>query len=412
MAINDENVSIGTVLTDEDREILEKLKEAQDTPEELPQIDEEGETESTELEIVLSREEFDVKESEVIQAELERTLEQEDAIVPAQSVRKGNFKSASASERRENYVSNYIFPIDDRPKFETEGEKKRKISVEVANACLSYREERRAGKILTGTIFSVSKIYIDNEPHLICNVAYKGEILIRIPFEKLTRLTPSKRVSKAQMLQEMEKYAHERCGSEVDFFVTEYDESIMQGGGSRIDAMDRIRQLNYMVKNTRYNRYRLNEGDLAEARICYVTRTHMCIEVFGVERVLTASDIEYSRIRDLQTKYHAGERISVKITRLRRENNELDVEFSAKEAKPNPKQYYIDKFSEGDTCRGEITYIDTGAYFVRIIGTDMDILCQQPRELSPSVGQEVMVRVSLIDKQRLRLFGQIRKIIV
>lgn len=292
----------------------------------------------------------------------------------------------TADVRREHFGDERIIPIGDRPEFKTVGERQKEVYNVVYNAF-------RAGNILTGRI--VAGDTTDDRPVAI--VMYEDTMPIKIPLPVLTDLkrrntgdTPESSLAFDRRM------VNERIGSEVEFKVLQVDGMNMYAIGDRVAAMN-DRRIAHFVGKGRRNPL-VKEGDILEGRVCFVTASRVCVEAGGVEKVLREGQCLWFRTNDLRDYFAAGQRVPVKVMKCELESRDgkahLSIEFSIKEAEPNPKQKYFDLISENSTLLGHITQINEIGVFVKVLNMDYDILCSPSKEfVTPPIGTKVSVGV-------------------
>jgi len=315
-----------------------------------------------------------------------------------------SLSKASSEERKEHYSDQHIIPLDERPSFETPGEKNRRHYLELYEAW-------RAGQILTGRISMVE----EHKGMVVAAIFYHNfKIMIPLPF--LAELRREVKGTKKEQEETARRLANERLGSEISYIIKSIDEGNLIAAGDRLAAMKSERQAYYLKK--RYSRYLINEGDIVEARICYVEKGSVCVEVRGVEKVLREVDCLWTRTRDLREHFRSGDRVPVKITKLERtssiENGRnkvaMNIAVSIKEATPNPKAHWFNKISEGATMCGEVTQTTEHGVFVKLKDMDYDILCPPNKDFpTPPVGTNVLVGIWRKNEDTYSMSGFIKR---
>ena len=358
------------------------------------------------------------QEAERFQAAADAAEQAEDALDLSSE---GATLAGRRNSRRRN-PGEYSHAIGDRTEFESPREKYRRIVSEYVLAARRYHNG--TGIVRSGTIMAIDdshriKTKAGDTVRMPCAKIIDGPVVVYIPIIYLTRLRIDVQGNAAQKRASLRSLANARIGSEVQFIVMSYNEETGYAIGNRLAVLDREKRLNYLTK-TRNGGYLLNEGDIVEARVTYVTSNHMGIEAFGEEASLSIRDITYSHTRDLvkylQDRYGVsdmtGRTLPVKITALSRDP--FAVSFSVKEATYDERVLWIRGFNVGDLVKGEVVTVNVSGIFVRIGGTELDCICNYDSRATyrtPAVNDVVIVRLNNVDKENLRVAGSIRKII-
>lgn len=280
---------------------------------------------------------------------------------------------------------------------------------------------------LSGTIQQVTgitKIMKDGEFKPVVNavVNYKGKkISIMTPwfFEDWENI-PDEEILKSTQC---------RIGSEVDFVIIhiEEDGDETRYFGSRIEAMTAKRREYWFGKKRKNGEtvFRINEGDIVEARVAHVTAKNAYVEVFGVEVGVPAHEIAYEYINDVRERYHEGDRVKVRITEIERDmsteslSKEFNVKIKAsiKSTLKDPREKYYDDYNVNDSCIGIVTRYngngDAPRFFVNVAG-EVDVLCWLKRGVThmPIEGDKVTIKISRkYDKYR-RMTGTITHVAI
>lgn len=353
--------------------------------------------------------EFDVDEDEGMDAQqlgnvkdIQQNIERKLKGMSEDSELNKDFIYADYQTKKNQTSRKHIIPIKDRPAFKTDAEKHRESFQEVYDAW-------RAGRILTGTI-----TLVDIVDDMATAIVFYNNVKILIPLPLLvSQVRKSGNVEASEQAKIDRRTINERIGSEIDFIVKQLDENEMVGIASRVEAMQTEMQAYFIQK--RRGKYVVNEGDLVEGRVCYVTKSHLCVEFCGVEKTLREEDCLWVHVTDLREKFEPGQYLPVKITKLERQKkdgkNILVVNASIKEAVESPKKKFFDSFSKGTTAMGQVTYINKSGVFVKIIGMDYDILCSPPREFAtPPVGKRVLIGIHSKNEEDYSIYGYILRV--
>lgn len=355
--------------------------------------------------------EFGVLEFDEIQ---EETEPEEREVDPANNDGSNNSEALTKAKkvrlkRRQKIYNDgrhSILTIDDeeKPKVLTEKERAERELIH-SNADSSV--------VLHGQLLSVDppvRMMLNGKSRIIvfgC-VYYKG-MKVYIPSNWF--LPHPERIDDQDLLVTMQK----RIGSEVDFSVR-YINNTEEGArmkyvATRIDAM-RIRRRNYWFGRKRKNGeviFRINEGDIVEARVVAVTTKDITVDVFGAETRIFATELSYEYLQDARERFNAGDRINVAITAIERDlsgeslnkkNGTYEVDFSAsvKATKEDPRKVFFDDYEPNQTCRGIVTKViadESLRFFVNVAG-EIDVLCwmKEGVTLLPEEGDVVSIKIA------------------
>ena len=343
----------------------------------------------------------------------------------ASEVATGNLtERASKRTKRRIYKEDQIFTIDPDSPAASEADERRAVWHELQQAAVT-------GNPLTGILVSCKNI--DGRPCGI--VSYKNIARIIIPaewlyvFDDSTVRARSGEDSSLAKFNTQAYFVNIRFGMEVNFVVLqakEDDEDNPGAGpvaiGSRIDAMQRISRDYYITKQAD-GEPQLYEGLLAEAKITYLSKTGIGVEVFGTETFISAEELSWSRISDARydaANYYVGKIIPVKILSVEQTRytaygktfNLVQIEASAKQAVKDPNKLYFNAFTEGQRSLAEVTQITDDGIFVKLEGK-RDAICGWPQGgLSiPPIGSLVQVKIVKKEESNYHIRGEIKGII-
>lgn len=331
-----------------------------------------------------------------------------------ESEAKKSLVTATEKQKKDLYGGQHVIPIDERPGFETVAEQRR-------SEHLDLLECWRNKKPITGTIYAVAPYPIGGYDCPCAEVAY-GTYTIKIPVPALCSVASAMRenLSNAERMRELQKIGNARLGSEVTFYITDIDEPNHICIGNRVEWMKHQKVANY---ETPYrNKFSLNEGDHVEARVNYVTRHKINMEVFGVDVVLSEKDVTPYRVMDLTDLYSPGDREEVVIKKIERKQVEkngkkafvlTNLVVSIRDAKPDERKINFDKIqsTKGTSYLGEVTQRTEAGVFVKLTGMDYDVLCNPPKEFkTPALGTKVIIGILSKDERNLTCKGFIKAI--
>ena len=329
-------------------------------------------------------------------------------------LKRSRIEDAAPEELKALLRSIQVNPIDYELGYQTDEEQDRIRIQEI-------RFSHENGIALRGIINRVTTSdYVMDGIHLISCVVSYGPVEVKIPIPFLSPLREYENLVTNRDKEAMiKRIANQRIGSEVDFVIKEFDEHDMVAIASRMEAMAVSREANWVRKFR--GRYYYHEGDVVEARVCYVTSRRVCLEIFGIEKLVPLKDMTYQRAASASELYHPGDRVPVKIMALSRRKNangsvNIQLEVSGKEAKPDFRIQYFEKLNRGDNLRGKVVDITDKLIWVRVLGTQIDIPCIIDRKerakskstvYTPAKGQQVLMTIIAKDDENKRVRGLI-----
>lgn len=319
---------------------------------------------------------------------------------------------AGKRKKKEMYRDNSIITIGDAPAIASEGEKKKQAYLELVTSLKT--------KTPLKGIISSSRVIAD---HLTAVILY-GDIQVLIPVEKLAVFDITIHGTEKEQATFKRMLVNQRLGAEVEFIVEQIKESDRLAIGNRVAALTK-RKKEYFLTRDRHDKFKINEGDKAEARIVYTAIDRIGIELFGFECDLRQKDISYTRIADVTQDYEPGDIIAVKVMHIEREIVEVEgkkkwdfkCSVSAKEAQPDPRKEHFYYYAEGTGSLADVTQIDESGVYVRLGGKTgkMDALIPfgQNAQIDPSItkGTRLQVQITHVDEDQLRLFARIVRIV-
>ena len=188
------------------------------------------------------------------------------------------------------------------------------------------------GKILTGKIIAIETEKMKDADITCAIVDFKG-IKVLIPATEIaTDFKNNKKLLRSMM------------GAEIKFIIIETDKISSKAVGSRIKAMERIREIN--IK-------KVEVGDKIYAKVIGVWRKFIRIECLGVDFVVKAQDLQYGYIEDVSKMYKINEEIKVVIKKVFEENQMIKI--SIKDLLDDPFKNIRKDFTEKGEYLATIT---------------------------------------------------------
>ena len=188
------------------------------------------------------------------------------------------------------------------------------------------------GKILTGKIIAIETEKMKDADITCAIVDFKG-IKVLIPATEI-----------ATDFKNNKKLLRNMMGAEIKFIIIETDKISSKAVGSRIKAMERIREIN--IK-------KVEVGDKIYAKVIGVWRKFIRIECLGVDFVVKAQDLQYGYIEDVSKMYKINEEIKVVIKKVSEENQM--VKISIKDLLDDPFKNIRKDFTEKGEYLATIT---------------------------------------------------------
>lgn len=254
-------------------------------------------------------------------------------------------------------------------------------------------------KLLDGTLKPIVSLYVRYQNKTI-------KILSPQFFDQWEKLDDSETLFNA---------SSSRLLSEVDFRVTEISENGDEKMyfGSRVDALAKKREKFWYGKKRGASNsavYRINEGDIVEARVVALKQTAVVTEVFGTEIAIPLSELEYRFITDARPLYSVGDKINIKITAIKRDSTPSSIEgtkekapayhiaakASVKQTGPDPRTKYYDDYEVNQTCIGTVTKFlndNTAPTYIVNVSNEIDVKCWMKKGITflPIEGDKVAI---------------------
>lgn len=293
-----------------------------------------------------------------------------------------------------------ILAIDDELGVQTEFDKAK-------DKFLDLIESLQTGRYLTGKIQGVEKHSGgEGEPRA---VLFHGDYKVVIMASMLVTLPQDIRDKEPN-----EVYYYlltKRLGAEIDYVVKGIDPNTGLAVASRKEAMLNKRRYYYLTP-TREGMLRMYEGLVCEARVVSVILDGIFVEIFGIDVYIPLIELSHVRLSDAMGYFEPGDRVLVKITRLKRDDpNRIRVSASVKQVATNPVDKVIEKLEVGSCYAGSVSMADESGIFVNL---DMgaECLCKYPYRSRPPKDARAIVKISGIDMKRKLVWGTITYVTV
>lgn len=332
---------------------------------------------------------------------------------------------ASRKQKNKLYEGSQVIPIHDELQYDSVGKERKEEYLRLV-------ESQMGKKILYGEVKRTTVV----DKHLCAVVQYGKHFRVLIPYEWfIAERTQDKEYIKEHP-EQAESYRrllmNRRIGSEVDFVISRIDEKSLVCAGNRLKAMSRLMQAFYFHNAPHSRKPIIEVGTKMEGRVVESSMNSMIVEVRGREYRLFTNDISSQFIGDVSEEYPIGSTVPVVFTKVERKKlgekrYSLAASVSVKEAVDDPvaRRKMFASFNHGDMVVSYVTYISEYGINVRLEGKNglVDCLCRFPgasdnvnyimkhRDDLPAEGSSVLVRITSIDRENLRIYGElVRKV--
>ena len=246
--------------------------------------------------------------------------------------------------------------------------------------------------ILTGKISGIEDEYykIKNK-NIPCAIVWYEDIKILIPVTHLGTAKSNKSIIRGML------------GAEIDFIVIEIDTLSNIAIASRIDAM-LLRQKLELPK--------LRINDIVRVRILAVGVKSIIVELYGIEIIIKAEDLQHTFIVNCKDIYFSGEYLQVRIKEIDIKNKTFKL--SCKELLDNTYKNIRKYLIEGGEYTGKVIAFPkaNSGIIVQLDNTKMTCLIRVPAKFNhyPHYLDNVLIRVSEINTEKKYIYGYLMRI--
>lgn len=206
----------------------------------------------------------------------------------------------------------------------------------------NINSSKERGKILTGNIIAIETEKMKGQDIVCAIIDFKG-IKILIPATEIIKNGKNDK----KLLRNM-------MGTEIKFIIAELDKVSEKAIGSRLKAMERIKEINLK---------KLEVGDKVNSKVVGVWRKFIRLECLGMDFVIKAKDLQYGYVEDVSKIYKINEQIKVLVTEINEETQSIKI--SVKDLLEDPFKNIRKDFTE------------KGEYLATITGyTDNRYICK------------------------------------
>ena len=197
------------------------------------------------------------------------------------------------------------------------------------------------GKILEGKIIAIETEKM-KDSNIVCAIVDFMGVKILIPATEIIKDGKNDK----KLLRYM-------MGAEIKFIVVEADKVSEKAVGSRVKAMEKIKDINLK---------KIEKEDILYGKIIGIWKKYIRVEVMGIDFIIKAQELQYGYVEDVSKIYKVNQQIKVRV-------KEIDIED--KSIKISIKDLLDDPFK-----RIRKDFIEKGEYLARVTGyTDNRYFC-------------------------------------
>ena len=253
----------------------------------------------------------------------------------------------------------------------------------------NINSSKEKGKILKGKIIAIEIEKFNNE-NITCAIVDFNGIKILIPATEITKDAKNDK----KLLRNM-------MGAEIKFIVIEVDKLSLKAIASRTKAMEKLKEIN--IK-------KLEVGDIVYSKVIGVWKKFIRLEVFGMDFIFKAKDLEYGYVEDVSKIYKVNDQIKVKIIEISEDKN--IVKISVKDLIEDPFKNIRKDFTEKGEYLATITGYTDNDIFANI-AQGVDTVCTLPTWLDrpPLIGEKVIIKIYKIVPEKRKIYSSLVQII-
>lgn len=147
----------------------------------------------------------------------------------------------------------------------------------------------------------------------------------------------------------------------------------------------RIQGMKYLQEKWHQGIDKIQEGDVTDAYVLYATESFICVEILGVETMISYRECSTTPIRDCRKFYHSGNILRVKIGRTKNDENGIRVVASGRlyEMSNEKTKQKFEEIVKGGAYFGVVSHISQkGHYIVNLTGYNGIIADINPNKVS------------------------------
>ena len=196
----------------------------------------------------------------------------------------------------------------------------------------NINSSKTKGKILTGNIIAIETEKMKDSNITCAIVDFKG-VKVLIPATEIIKDGKNDK----KLLRNM-------MGAEIKFIIIEADKISNKAIGSRIKAMERIRDINLK---------KIEVGDKIYSKVIGIWKKYIRIECLGMDFIIKAQDLQYGYVEDVSKLYKINEQIKVVVKEIDEEKK--NIKISIKELLEDPFKNIRKDFTEKGEYLATIT---------------------------------------------------------
>ncbi len=206
----------------------------------------------------------------------------------------------------------------------------------------NINSSKTKGKILTGNIIAIETEKM-KDTNIVCAI---------VDFKGIKVLIPATEIIKDG--KNDKKLLRNMMGAEIKFIIVEADKISYKAVGSRIKAMEKIRDINLK---------KIEVGDKVYSKVVGVWKKYIRIECLGMDFIIKAQDLQYGYVEDVSKLYKINEQIKVVVKEIDEEKK--NIKISTKELLEDPFKNIRKDFTEKGEYLATITGYTDNRHFCK-----------------------------------------------
>ncbi|PJI10104.1 MULTISPECIES: S1 RNA-binding domain-containing protein [Clostridium] len=194
-------------------------------------------------------------------------------------------------------------------------------------------------------------------------------------------------IKEMNISREDKRVIRSMIGCEIDFIVSNFNEEDKTAVASRKEAME-------LRKNLELKKHKV--GDRISVRVTSVGRNNCRVDCYGIEYRVPINEIDYGYIDRVDKYVQVGDVVDAVIKELDVDKSHIVV--SLKDAKKDPYLTFVKALNKGGEYLATVTGIKDYGIFLNI-RKGVNCLCPFPNwsNFSPSIGERFVVRIKNIN---------------
>lgn len=240
---------------------------------------------------------------------------------------------------------------------------------------------KQSHKILTGTLAAVEDFKTKDNKKIDCGVVFYREFKVIIPLMDMNISRNDKKIIRSMI------------GAEIDFIISDFEESSKIAVASRKKAME-------LRKNIELVNHKI--GERVRVRVTGIGKKNCIVDCYGIESKVPINEIDYGYIDDVSKYVQIGDKVLGVIKEMDIENDIIKV--SLKDAKEDPYDSLVKSLNKGGEYLGVVTGIQDYGIFLTL-RKGINCLCPFPNwsNFSPNIGEKFVVKIKKIDCDKRKI---------